>query len=305
MLYYNDDVRAPSLKKKPDLFKHALSFLTSLIIHALILYLLAAHFVSVKIIDFKERVTDIIIAPRPKLEAPKIEGPLPELPSSEADLLFGIPTRRRPLQSLVQIEGTGEIPTESGGEAAAFAGVEPKFTEGFRLDSQTEAQALASPNRLRLTISERQPLPGQTQPAFSSRPKAGDLRQYVHPGLASFSGIGGTAKLPRGTPSQVRLVSPAVLRIDLSPWARAAVEAIHKNWHIPVSLTSGQGVAVEVAIVVLQSGAITSVEIITASEDSEFNQAAREAIETSSPLPELPANFPASSLEVTLIFTRQ
>ncbi len=305
MLYYNENVRVPALKEKSNVVQHALSFLASLVIHAFLLYFLAAHFVSVKILDFKERVTDIIIAPRPKLEAPRIEGPLPELPSSDADLLFGIPSRRRPLQPLVLGEASGEAPTGSPGEGAAMAGVEPKFTEGFRLDSQAGAQALASPNRLRLTIPERQPPPSSTQPAFSPRPKAADLRQYVYPGLSGVSGVGGPGKAARRTPSQVRLVSPSLLTIDLSPWARRAVETIHKNWHTPVSLASGQEVAMEVAIVVLKTGEITSIEIITASQDNEFNQAAREAIEISSPLPALPADFPAASLEVTLIFARQ
>ncbi|MGQ9673778.1 MAG: energy transducer TonB [Candidatus Aminicenantales bacterium] len=295
------------LKNKPGLLKHIFSFLASLVIHAVILYFMAAHFVSVKILDFKEQVTDIVIAPRSKLEAPRIEGPLPEVPQNETDLLFGIPTRRRPTAPAEPVDMGREALSGLPGEASSQQPQEPRFTEGFRLDSRTEASNLARPDRLRLTIPERQSPGSGITPIFRPSAKATDLRRYVHSGFSGVSGFaaGGGAKRPRSTPSQVRIIPRGFLKVDLSPWARTAVELIQKNWNAPAPLASASGLAVEVAIVVLKNGEISTIEILTPSDDSEFNQAAREALEVSSPLPALPASFPAASLEVTLIFARQ
>ncbi len=297
----------PFLKDKAALLKHSLSLLASLVIHAVFLYFMATHFVSVKLLDFKEQVTDILIAPRPRLEAPKIEGPLPELPSSEADLLFGIPTRRRPAPLATITEGQTEALTGHPEEPAGGAGLEPRFTEGFRLDSRSGAEALPSQERLRLTIPERQPTAPGTKSTVIPGPRAGDLRKYVYSspgGSFGFSGRSGPRR-PGAMPSQLRVVPPSVLRIDLSPWARKAVEAIQKNWHLPLFIASSAGLAVEVVIVVLKTGEITRIEIVTASEEHDFDLAAREAVEMSSPLPPLPSEFPAASLELTLIFAKQ
>lgn len=118
-------------------------------------------------------------------------------------------------------------------------------------------------------------------------------------------GPSGGARVSRGTPSQIRVVPPSVLKIDLSPWARSVVDLIQKNWSVPVEPASGSTAAVEIVVVILRSGEIASVEVAAASEDRDFNLAAREAVEMSSPLPRLPDGFPAASLEVSLIFIKQ
>jgi len=74
---------------------------------------------------------------------------------------------------------------------------------------------------------------------------------------------------------------------------------------VPVEPASGSTAAVEIVVVILRSGEIASVEVAAASEDRDFNLAAREAVEMSSPLPRLPDGFPAASLEVSLIFIKQ
>lgn len=253
-------------------------------------------------------MTDIILAPRPKLEIPKIIGPLSELPPADADILFGIPSRRRPPAPAVMVEPGGEESTTVPGEFAGTPTAGPRFSEGFRLIGRGQAPGQTGQDRLRLTIPERQPAGVETKPSFFSSPRVGDLRKYVQVGLPGSAGIPSGRAVGRragGTPSQVRLVSPALLQIDLSPWARKAVDLIQKNWSLPGGLTSEAEVTAEVAIVVLKNGQISVIEIVTPSADPDFDHAAREAIEMSSPLPPLPADFPATSLEVTLIFAKQ
>lgn len=295
------------LKNKCDLLKHALSLFASLAIHAVLLYLMAAHFVSVKIIDFKEQVTDIIIAPRPSLEAPKIEGPLPELPQRESDLLEFLPTRRRSprlaeeaLKSMTAAEGA------SG--SSPVLPLDPKFTSGFRLDKQPEGQAGILSDRLRLTVPERKPGTSESQAGVISGRKAGDLRKYVYTGPSGSPGVFigiAAGRRPRSTPSRSRAVPPSVLKINLSPWARTVVELIQKNWAVPAVQRLAPEASVEIAVVILKSGAVTLIEIVSPSEDREFDLAAREAIEISSPLPQLPDDFPADSLEISLVFFKQ
>jgi TonB family protein len=74
---------------------------------------------------------------------------------------------------------------------------------------------------------------------------------------------------------------------------------------VPAAQGFSSDASVEIVIVVLKSGAVTFVEVVSPSEDHEFDLTAREAIELSSPLPQLPDNFPADSLELTLVFSKQ
>jgi len=45
--------------------------------------------------------------------------------------------------------------------------------------------------------------------------------------------------------------------------------------------------------------------MIASSEDRTFDQAARFAVELSSPLPPLPDDFPSASLEISFVFSVQ
>jgi TonB family protein len=300
-------VNSPILKSKPDLLKHAVSLLASLAINAVLLYFMATHFVSVKIIDFKEQVTNIIIAPRPRLVAPKIEGTLPELPQRESDLLEFLPTRR-PGPRLTEEAIKGTTAAEEASGSSPGLPLNPKFTSGFRLDKQPKGQAAISSDRLRLTVPERKPGTSESRAGFIPSGKAGDLRKYIYTsrsgGLGASIGIGAGRRL-RGTPSRSRAVPPSVLKIDLSPWARTVVELIQKNWAVPAGQQSESEASVEIAVVILKNGAVTFIDVVAPSDDHEFDLAARDAIEMSSPLPQLPNDFPADSLEISLVFFKQ
>jgi TonB family protein len=62
---------------------------------------------------------------------------------------------------------------------------------------------------------------------------------------------------------------------------------------------------VEIAVVILKNGEISSAAITGPSDDKSFDEIALEAVETSSPLPQLPADFPAASLEISFVFSIQ
>jgi TonB family protein len=81
------------------------------------------------------------------------------------------------------------------------------------------------------------------------------------------------------------------------------VEVIQKNWDIPSSRPTNPEAAVEIVIVLQKSGQVLAMEVVSSSQDPTFDQAARFAVELSSPLPPLPDDFPAASLEIALVFS--
>ena len=302
-------MRLKILQNKPELLKHGLSLLASLVIHAALIYFLAVFFVSVKIIDFGTQVIPIVIAPPEKLHLPKIEGNLPNPPGWEAEFPEFLPRRTRPLSKPAPpLAETGA--GEGAQEPFASVPVDPKLTSGFSLDQTfPEKPESASDKNLRFSL----PLGAKTSPgsvaAMKSPPKSVDLRQYIYggkrSGIGSSSGVYYGGK-PGVTSRRGRSSAPLpVKNYDLSPWARNVVELIQKNWTIPSTQSAGSEDTVEIAVVILKNGEISSAEIIVPSDNKSFDQAALEAVEVSSPLPPLPDDFPAASLEISFVFSKQ
>jgi len=298
------------LKNKPELLKHGLSLLASLIIHAAIIYFMLVFFISVKIIDFGKQVTPIVIVPPEELHLPKFEGNLlSPPPGSEA----GFPEflSRRTLLPREQTKISEEKGTvEEGQEAFAAPAVEPNLIAGFRLDQVLPEKLDSTPDkRSRFSL----PQAAKTSPggaaAKKSRPKDVDLRQYIYGGISGGRGSS-LGIYSGGRPGRTSLGGRSsaplpVKNFDLSPWARGVVELIQKNWTIPSTQAANSEDAVGIAVVILKNGEISSAEIINPSENKSFDQAALEAVEASSPLPPLPDDFPAASLEVSFVFSKQ
>jgi hypothetical protein len=296
-------VRSGIFKDKSDLYKHLFSLAASLAIHAVVIYVLAVHFISVKIIDFGTQVTDVMIAPPPSgmLRLPGAGGLPANLPAVEPDFPDFLPRRIRAPQP------PASIPEE---EISSPWPVDSRLISGFRLDRSEPAKpGPASGAGLRLPIVERaRGVTGGTA-GYVPPKRAGDLRRYVYGGQAGSGGEMGGVSLARGS-NGTRLrghspVSSSVKTYDLSPWARAVVELIQKNWVLPPSVAPKPDETVEISVVVLKSGALSALMIVAPSEDRLFNQSAQDAIEESLPLPPLPADFPESSLELFFVFARQ
>lgn len=290
---------------KPDLFKHALSLIVSLIIHAGLLLFLAVHFSSVKVIDFGRKATDVIIAPRSELEIPEV-GSLPNLPAVDPDFLEFLPSRAQsPRQSAEVLERirAGEYTEEPFPDSP----VDPKLTSGFGLERPpTEKPDRDSRTELRLSLPERQQgaIGGLTGKVPSA--KKIDLLRYLYGNIAggpAFSGIGVSGRRGRSSLS-ARTLPSDVRSYDLMPWARNVVEIIQKNWTTPAS-PSQAGSAVEIAVLISKNGEISMAEVIAPSNDRDFDQAAQLAIELSSPLPRLPDDFPAASVEISFVFSKK
>jgi hypothetical protein len=298
-------VRSGILKEKSDVLKHVFSLAASLIIHAVLIYFLAVHLVSVKIIDFGTQVTNVVIAPPPSgmLRLPGAAGFPANLPPVEPDFPDFLPRRTRiPHAPAV-------IPEE---EPEIFSGrpVDPRLISGFRLDRAVPAKpGIAAGAGLRLPITERKGGVTGGVAGYIAPGSAGDLRRYLYAGRAGSGGETGGIPLGngrgraglRGRPP----VSPSIKTYDLSAWARTVVELIQKKWVVPPAVDPGAGETVEISVVILKSGALAALMIVVPSGDRLFNQSAQDAVEESLPLPSLPADFPESSLELYIVFSRQ
>jgi TonB family protein len=298
-------VRSGILKDKSDVFKHVFSLAASLAVHAAVIYVLAVHFVSVKIIDFGPRVTGVVIAPPPSgmLRLPGVGGLPGNLPAVDPDFQEFIPRRARAPQA----------PASTFEEEAEFYSrqpVDPRLTSGFRLDQRAPAKSgQASGASLRLPIAERRGEASGGVTGYIPPRRAGDLRRYL------YSGRGGSGGASGGIPSAGGLgrtgyrgrpqVSSSVKSYDLSRWARTVVELVQKKWEVPPAAAPKADETVEISVVILKSGALSAVVIVAPSDDRLFNQSAQDAIEESLPFPPLPEDFPEPSLELFFVFSRQ
>ncbi len=290
---------------KSALLRHGLSFLISLIIHAGLIYFLAVHFVSARIIDFKEQVTPIHLVPPEKLHLPKIEGNLPNPQDWNAQFPELASKRARPL---TKAAATGAA--ESRQETFSAAPVDSRLISPFQLSrTPSEQEGPSADKRPRFTLPlGPQAGPGGVAVGTFVAPTR-DLRQYIHGGPSGGSGLSLGAYYGRraglASPSSRAPAPLPVRNYDLSPWARIVIELIQKNWSIPLTQMVRSEDTVEVAVVILRNGQISSAMIISPSDNKTFEEAALEALEESAPFPPLPSDFPAASVEISFVFSQQ
>src|SRR4030042_6965997 len=168
-------MRTSIFRNRPEILSHGMSLLVSVLVHAGVLYLLAVHFVSVKIIDFKEQVPPVVMVPPPPLELPRKARDPANLPA----VIEGFP-EFLPSRTLLR-EGRflpGEVPVlEEPPEAAAIEAFEPKFSEGFQLErTPPQKPGIASADRLRLPLRDRKKGPADALARTPAAPQDVDWR---------------------------------------------------------------------------------------------------------------------------------
>jgi TonB family protein len=155
-------------------------------------------------------------------------------------------------------------------------------------------------------------LPSIERPALEQTPGPGDYRippsgrdekkladslqnldQFIGKGEESGrqgSGSPGDGDLPSGDPGSGVFFDTQ--GFDLGPWANRVVAIVRSNWIVPVAAELGVKGVVSVAFKVERSGRIIDIRVISPSGTPSFDQAAMNALKTSSPFPALPADFP-------------
>lgn len=91
---------------------------------------------------------------------------------------------------------------------------------------------------------------------------------------------------------------------DWGDYAQSMVSRIRVNWYanMPQIIRTGIQGVVTIRFTIQRDGRITDITILNSSGVPPYDQAARKAIELSSPLKALPADFPKSSERVTCMF---
>jgi TonB family protein len=79
--------------------------------------------------------------------------------------------------------------------------------------------------------------------------------------------------------------------------------SIQKNWLIPTATAEIVDQPVEITIVIEKNGKISSIKVKQSSNSETFDQSALNALRLSSPLPNLPRDFPNKNLEARFMFT--
>jgi len=91
---------------------------------------------------------------------------------------------------------------------------------------------------------------------------------------------------------------------DWGEYAQSMVNRIRVNWYnnMPQLIQTGMKGEVTIRFTIQRSGAITDITILSSSGRPPYDFAARKAIELSSPLNPLPADFPNATERVTCMF---
>lgn len=91
---------------------------------------------------------------------------------------------------------------------------------------------------------------------------------------------------------------------DWGDYAQSMVSKIRVNWYanMPQFIRTGVGGVVTIRFTIQRDGRITDITTLKSSGHPPYDQAARKAIELSSPLKPLPADFPNLSERVTCMF---
>lgn len=167
------------------------------------------------------------------------------------------------------------------------------------------------PAGMRQSAASSSPMPARTESAQPQAPddeiasisapgqkltnSLKDLDRYLKGGSGSGAGgEGGEGDVPTGDPGSGVFFDTQ--GYDLGPWANRAVALVRSNWIIPVAAELGMKGVVGISFKVERNGTIRDLKIVSPSGVPSFDQAALSALQSSSPLPPLPNDFPRDLL---------
>ncbi len=289
---------------KPEIRRKVFSALLTLLIHGGLAYLALTLVSPVKIFVDKEKITNVVIVPPEKLYLPYYgvypAGSSPFNIESET----GITGPPQPFGGIE--ESTIRKARKKRQQTAATLSDESSLSSGFRLSfplNTKENEPSASEPQLSLNLSRERS--GAAKIEGRQTEKKLDFLKYLNPdfpgkvaeGISSSSpsrqkGIA----LPRSTPSFLKS------GYDLTPWAKAVVAKIQKNWLLPAGQLVVKPNQVGVTVRVKRNGQLVLMKVDSPSQVELLDQAVLRAINLSLPLPQLPNDFPEERVEVYLVF---
>jgi TonB family protein len=247
-----------------------------------------------------------LIVPPEKLFSPPIENFL-----TERNNFVKIPQekglRNIPRPS-AEIKGfAGQTRGQQGVEAESEVGIHGKLQEIGLPSNLSSNFGLVLPKKAELNLRRYS---GKKETSYAEKylakpRKAINLSQYLYSEVSNLrSKRRGASSGKYGTsyPFQAGSASFNIKNFDLTPWAGEVLNRIQKNWTIPASEKEIVKSQVGISVMIEKNGELSSAEIVLSSKFESLDQAALEALNLSAPLPKLPDDFPAKSLEAYFLF---
>jgi TonB family protein len=310
-----DLVVATEEKTKPAGFSLAIA--TSLVLHALLILLFLSSYKNVPQAAKNVPMTRYVELIR---QQPKefVEAPGPEVAKAPITAPFSDKNRKASIP-----EPTGSEPTNRPGDGREI--YTPPMGGGQQ-QPQRQAQQAQPAQQAQRPSAESSPSEAATRPDRSDSPgfayreptaaKASvapasamvDWRQAIR--QVQPSGGGGSDLIAGAVGGGERGFAEAgplsfeTQWYDWGAYAQSMVSRIRVNWYanMPHLIRSGIEGVVTIRFTIERNGRITNVEMLDSSSHPPYDFAARKAIELSSPLNPLPADFPKSSERVTARF---
>ena len=235
-------------------------------------------------------------APGPTVERAPLNAPLSDanrkamMPSPTGNQ----PTTRPGLRNAPYVPPMNPGPRGPRGTVAPPAG---SPAEQLTVNPATEHP----PNDDRLLY--REPKPGQANGGVDWKSAIREVSRVASLGGGDGFDLGQSPGGQKGFAEQGP-VSFETQWFEWGPYAQAMISKFRVNWYavMPPILNTGLKGQVTIRFTIQRDGRITNIETLRESGVTPYDYAARKAIELSSPLKPLPANFPYPSERVTVIF---
>ena len=297
----------------------SLSVVVSLVLHmAFMLWFIRAHRAAPaapKNVPIARYVELIRQNPQPYTEAPgpAIDRSPLNAPLSDANRRASSP------------EPTGLTPTKRPGDDSGM--YTPPVPRAAPRQQQQQAQAAqqAQPQSMGQPSSSTTPSPAQqralTNDTFAYRETAEptqasaaasaqvDWRSAIREVKRPIGGGDGPDFGSAGSGGERGLAEQGPISFETSwydwgPYAQSMVSKIRVNWYanMPQLIRTGIGGVVTIRFTIQRDGRITDITLLKTSGHPPYDFAARKAIELSSPLQPLPADFPNRDERVTAMF---
>ncbi|MBM3295742.1 MAG: TonB family protein [Candidatus Aminicenantes bacterium] len=291
----------------------------SLAFHAVVFYLIYHARWSYKVFDFKEKRTDVLLVPSPRIRFGPAQpaggtGTLSEKAGGQAAGGAAAPPGKKPgtppagtpgeeAEERPGFPGTGAAAGTAGGGGLAGGDPASSFSRGFSLVYPADAM-------INLAKYAGTPEDALLRPYRPAR-KDINFSTYVYPqagrrgAVAGPGGPGGRFEpaKPGGGGSGVMASVPENVRTyDLTAWANEVLARIQRYWMLGREVEAEAAGQVGIQVHMMKAGDLTMIEIIDPTKVEVLDAAARDAIARAAPFPPLPEDFPFSSLEIYFVF---
>jgi hypothetical protein len=297
-------------------------FAVSLVLHAFLVYGLYHARLTVKVFPVRPAVRDVLLVPPVTLTLPEpIEKYIQNSPSSGGTFGLGFERDRpgRPKKRGLPEGNTANRPESGPGsglapgnlmknQPGAPPSLGPSLSGDLTLGSRYTEQ---EDGKLRINLLAIPDHIVEAPLGFENGKEGGrSFLRYVRPNRfgtgagtgagASGGTSGGAGAGSGGQRARATFQSPGY---DISPWAKKVIDLIQLNWKIPDVRNILEKSEVRISVTIEKNGTFSAFEIAGGMNLEVFNAAAANALRSSSPLPPLPEDFPASNLNALFVFT--